>query len=253
MHECSVCTKETTLTCRGCHSTYYCGKKCQEDDWRSHQIICEANNTNNTNTTTNKFDTCAVCSKQTTSVCGRCEEVLYCSKKCLKIGWKTGHKSVCKDSKIFQSENTLFEHLNNEVATDIDFKFEPSSSLSMQNVSPNRYFNNINEIEFDLSIPLPPHMQYVQQLVASFENCNKDGDDEEIIEQNDIHSIDDYHCEEFNDEDKIPLCSDANQFLELSRRCNSPICCDNKIKTKKRTDKDIKSLVYEQPFMEFWV
>ena len=42
---------------------------------------------------------CANCGKPATkvklSMCARCKAVAYCSKKCQKAAWKSGHKSVC--------------------------------------------------------------------------------------------------------------------------------------------------------------
>jgi hypothetical protein len=41
---------------------------------------------------------CDVCSKKDVKllICGRCKNVRYCSSSCQKLGWKSGHKTVCK-------------------------------------------------------------------------------------------------------------------------------------------------------------
>ena len=40
--KCSVCGKnsKTNQKCTGCYLTWYCGQKCQEDDWTKHKSEC---------------------------------------------------------------------------------------------------------------------------------------------------------------------------------------------------------------------
>ena len=47
---------------------------------------------------------CLVCGKETTSLCGRCQAVAFCSADCQKSMWKEHKKScVIKNAKVHQS------------------------------------------------------------------------------------------------------------------------------------------------------
>ena len=43
---------------------------------------------------------CGNCGAPATLICGGCGDVAYCSTKCQKSAWKSGHKSACKAYKI---------------------------------------------------------------------------------------------------------------------------------------------------------
>ncbi|KAI1381998.1 hypothetical protein F4677DRAFT_400513 [Hypoxylon crocopeplum] len=41
-NKCAVCWKEGGRACVVCKSCWYCSKKCQKDDWKSHKLLCKA-------------------------------------------------------------------------------------------------------------------------------------------------------------------------------------------------------------------
>ncbi|KAF8243908.1 hypothetical protein K440DRAFT_560295, partial [Wilcoxina mikolae CBS 423.85] len=38
--ECVMCNNAAQLRCSRCSSQWYCGKKCQKEDWRIHKLLC---------------------------------------------------------------------------------------------------------------------------------------------------------------------------------------------------------------------
>ena len=42
LRECSNCTKlDSNYKCSKCKKVFYCSKKCQKEDWKSHKKICK--------------------------------------------------------------------------------------------------------------------------------------------------------------------------------------------------------------------
>ena len=51
---------------------------------------------------------CMICDKKTWSRCGGCNLVYFCSRNCLRVAWKKGHKQQCKQ---LQSRKREVENL----------------------------------------------------------------------------------------------------------------------------------------------
>eukprot|EP01083_Nonionella_stella_P208972 757953_1 len=90
--------------CKGCKSTYYCGKSCQKRHWNSrHRLNCSAENEcawgacpNSNNIPMPKLKRCK-----------GCKATYYCGKPCQKRHWNSLHRFNC-------SEIQTNENLNEE-------------------------------------------------------------------------------------------------------------------------------------------
>eukprot|EP01083_Nonionella_stella_P170997 583197_1 len=100
--------------CKGCKSTYYCGKSCQKRHWNSrHRLNCSDENEcaweacpNSNNIPGPKLKRCKGC--KATYYCGkRCKSTYYCGKSCQKRHWNSLHRLNC-------SEIQTNENLNEE-------------------------------------------------------------------------------------------------------------------------------------------
>ena len=48
---------------------------------------------------------CAICTKPASQRCSACQKVAYCSTKCQKLHWKSGHKSQCCPYKLVTNQD----------------------------------------------------------------------------------------------------------------------------------------------------
>jgi len=109
--DCQYCKNEmkTSSVCSRCLQTCYCSKKCQENDWKDHKLVCPK--MKRKLLWTNK---CCNCSKTLTSesnfvVCPKCRLMITCCKDCKdKADGTLGHTYNCDDFKqLFVLGSTL--------------------------------------------------------------------------------------------------------------------------------------------------
>jgi hypothetical protein len=71
--------------CDGCHSTLYCGRTCQKNDWKTHRAM---------HLFAKERMECSVCNKVgLMKMCDGCHSTLYCGRTCQKNDWKT-HRAM---------------------------------------------------------------------------------------------------------------------------------------------------------------